>query len=225
VRNIAFVGPMHSGKTTASNYLVEHYGYQRISLADGVKQLASDMLTEAAYLLTGNCKHPTVAQINTNKATFRPFLQWLGTDFVREYLGMPTYWIDSFLLAAQESTKPVVCDDVRFVNEAEALKRAGFEIVRLKRNEAERLGSIAAAGGNPNDLAHKSETELDKIDADTTLSPNAFSLPNLLDYHLTSGMKVPYDTYFPPIFRSLGFKPGPVDTGDYFSAHRVSNVA
>lgn len=164
------------GKTTAANYLVEHYGYQRISLADGVKQLASDMLTEATYLLTGNCKHPTVEHINQNKATFRPFLQWLGTDFVREYLGMPTYWIDSFLLAAQESNKPVVCDDVRFVNEAEALRRAGFTIVRLRRDENERLASIVAAGGNPNDLAHKSETELDNICTDIALYPTGEQL-------------------------------------------------
>lgn len=166
LRNIAFVGPMHSGKTTAAKYLVEHYGYERISLADGVKQLASDMLTDCAYLLTGSCKHPTVEDINRNKAAFRPFLQWLGTDFVREYLGMPTYWIDSFLLAAQESRKPVVCDDVRFVNEAEALKRQGFVVIRLNRYAEDRLKSLTASGGTLDTQNHRSETELDAITPD-----------------------------------------------------------
>lgn len=165
MRNIAFVGPMHSGKTTAANYLVEHYGYQRIALADGVKQLASDMLTEATYYLTGKVDHPTVADINKDKAIFRPFLQWLGTDFVREYLGMPTYWIDSFLLQAQESRKPVVCDDVRFVNEAEALKRAGFEIVCLHRSEPERQESVMRNGGSIATLTHASETQTNDIDS------------------------------------------------------------
>lgn len=176
---------MHSGKTSAANYLVEHYGYQRIALADGVKQLASDMLTECAYLLTGNCKHPTVETINRDKATFRPFLQWLGTDFVREYLGMPTYWIDSFLLAAQESNKPVVCDDVRFVNEAKTLRLAGFDVIRLRRSETERRESVIGSGGDPATFTHASETQLEDIDttADWYVG-NLTELYNVIDAYM-----------------------------------------
>lgn len=179
MKNIAFVGPMHSGKTTAANYLVEQYGYARIGLADEVKRAASKMLN--IFLSECHGHYPLyddggyrvmireidTGEINDNKAIFRPFLQWLGTDFAREYLDAPNIWIDLFLKEAKwcngRSEIPVVCDDVRFPNEAEALRNAGFEVIKICRPLEERVASVVAAGGNPDHLNHPSELHADSI--------------------------------------------------------------
>jgi hypothetical protein len=172
MKNIAFVGPMHSGKTTAANYLVERYGYERIGLADTVKMAAAGMLTSLVWD-TWRTVRPavTVAEINENKSVFRPFLQWLGTDLVREYWGQPNYWINRFLQNMQ-GLDGIVCDDVRFPNEAETLREAGFHIVRLHRFEDERVASVVASGGTLDTLNHPSETQLDAIWSDDDLYPD-----------------------------------------------------
>jgi hypothetical protein len=174
VKNIAFVGPMHSGKTTAANYLVARYGYERVGLADQVKFLAG-VLLERLYVERGlgsGFGSVSVAAINANKSVFRPFLQWLGTDYVRQYCGRENFWIEEFLDHVALTNKPVVCDDVRFPNEAEALRAAGFHIVRLHRYEEERLESIIASGGTLDTLNHPSETQLDAIWSDDDLYPD-----------------------------------------------------
>lgn len=96
---------------------------------------------------------------------FVPMLQWFGTNFVREFLGLREFWIDEFFRYADQCGSPIVCDDVRFPNEAEAL-RDKFIIVRIYRPEKDRLASLGNANYDPN---HPSERELEKIIPDYTI--------------------------------------------------------
>ncbi len=88
MKNIAFVGPMHSGKSSAAAYLIERYGYERIGLADAVKACGAVAVNGFMHAME-LCGEPppreflTVDDMNDNKAAFRPFLQWLGTDLAR----------------------------------------------------------------------------------------------------------------------------------------------
>ena len=180
---IAIVGEMHSGKTTLANALVEQHGFVRLGLADPLKDAACGMLTSfidahARYfpdrwdgLLGKRVVLPIDRQeIEDGKSIFRPFLQWLGTEFAREYLGNANCWLNIFeeTLLGDYFEADVVCDDVRFPNEADYLRDLGFDIIRIHRNEKERLASI----GSSAHCTHQSETMLDKITVDLDLYCN-----------------------------------------------------
>jgi hypothetical protein len=161
-RHIGLVGPKHSGKTTAAEYLVNELGYNKIALADPLKNNAVSMIN------TFNREHglPEIdrAFLDAHKdEVFVPFLQWLGTEYGRKFLRTPERWINVFLNESYASTFPVVCDDIRFPNEADTLRENGFLIVKLVRDEGERQESLLRSGVPSDVHAHASETELEKI--------------------------------------------------------------
>lgn len=165
--HIALVGKLHAGKTSIANALVANHGYTRIALADAVKDDVVDLLNHwlEQYHLDVTDKYPISREwIEENKPRVRPFLQWFGTDWARECID-DQLWIDRFLWASDNTQSPVVCDDVRFVNEAEALRRAGFTIVRILRPDGERLASAGEQGIE----GHVSETELERIVPDLAI--------------------------------------------------------
>jgi hypothetical protein len=174
---IAIVGEMHSGKTTLANALIEQHGFVRLGLADPLKDAACAMLSwfideHFRYfpdrwdgLFGKDTRIPVDRQeLEDAKGVFRPFLQWLGSEFAREYLGNTNCWLNIFeeTLLGDYFEADVVCDDVRFPNEADYLRDLGFQIIRIHRNETERLASI----GSTEHLGHQSETMLDKITVD-----------------------------------------------------------
>lgn len=180
--NIAIVGPMHSGKTTFAKLLVDLGGYTRLGLADAVKDAAEYMLnTFLSYNIAyfpdrqdalGVSGQPPILldrqEIEDAKDVFRPFLQWFGTDFARQYLRNDRCWIDMYLAQLPHVVGPVICDDVRFPNEADALREAGFLILRIVRDETVRLESIGTHRRSA--TRHSSETEGDSIRVDGTIS-------------------------------------------------------
>jgi hypothetical protein len=173
MRHIALVAPMHSGKTTLANLLVER-GYTRIALADELKEIAALLLN--GFIIAYRDELPALikvdrAEIERNKEVYRPFLQWFGSDFVRGHLLAESFWLNRFKERLSYTSQPVVCDDVRFPNEALALKALGFDIIRLIRPEEDRLVSIesSSSGGAGTALSHTSETECARITADRTV--------------------------------------------------------
>jgi hypothetical protein len=176
--NIALVGPQRSGKSTVAEVLVSEYGYGRISLADPVKDACLWACNEFLFHNIGlfpdrwdglqgkEIPLPIDRQeLEDAKDIFRPLLQWWGTDFARRYLKNDNVWIEMFLDRVKHALGPIVCDDVRFPNEASALKEAGFTIIRIERPEEARLAEITNVGS----LRHESETALDAISADDTI--------------------------------------------------------
>lgn len=162
---IAFVAKRKSGKTTAANILIQH-GFTRLSLADPVKEAAAFMLN--TWLDHMGEMHPiTTKEINANKATFRPLLEFIGTTFGRDYLGTPDRWIRLFEFRLGLLDGPVVCDDMRLPNEAEELRAMGFTIVKIERDEHDRQRELEMAGEPSGVMA--SETHLDEIVPDITI--------------------------------------------------------
>lgn len=171
MNHIAIVGTMHSGKTTLANALVER-DYQRIGLADAVKDIAAQALNEIKHAMAEEYGEHSphgygffdVHKVNEHKAVLRPFLQWLGTDLARQFLYDDEVWIRAFRREVEWATKPVVCDDVRFPNEAAALKGMGFTVIRIHRPEEDRLASLRAAGMDLSNLSHASEIQVEEIE-------------------------------------------------------------
>jgi hypothetical protein len=127
---------MGSGKDTASDYLLQKYGGNKVSFAKPLY----DILTYAQ----------TIAGFTVEKD--RMFLQWVGTEWGRNKN------MDVWVNATMENlpTGNIMLSDLRYVNEFKACKKRGIVCVKLVRNVSEdRKGSGTKS--------HISETELDII--------------------------------------------------------------
>ncbi len=186
MKKIAIVGKMHSGKTTLAEALIG-LGYSRFAFADPVKEIAAKMLTTFSHEMGGEGPSYTYDDMNAMKGhpSIRALLQLVGTELGRNWYGPDDIWIKMFKqrvlhaqgMAGSDNPLYIVNDDCRFPNEAFALKDVGFTIVKLERDENERVESIRQAlqQANPDlspaDIAarmhamltHPSETNVDLI--------------------------------------------------------------
>lgn len=175
---IAFCGPRGTGKTTLARHLEERHGFARMSLAAPIKRIITecpkDSYERHQYLLRwGQELFPgrLVAQARFATEAARMMAterdpgrraQLLGTDVGRAL--DPEVWIRYLL----EHLPPgqVVVDDVRFVNECEALRAAGFRLVRLTAPPEVLAARLATRAAERRDPGHASERGLDGIPDD-----------------------------------------------------------
>lgn len=142
--NIAFVGKMGAGKSTAASIAISQYKYNRISFAQKLKDIAVDLWGPDA-------------------ATDREKLQALGV-FVRE-LEPDTWASHAFRIIDNAGGEPWVVDDCRFPNEYYGLRGRGFVIVEVTCPEEQRVDRLMRIGklDDLSQLEHESETALDDI--------------------------------------------------------------
>ena len=131
-RVIGFAGRAGSGKSAAADYLMGAYGFQRVKMAGPLKaalaaiglsarEIEGDLKEAPCDLLCG--KTPRHAMIT------------LGTEWGREMIG-PNFWTNTWERKARELLEQgfhVVCDDVRFPNEVEAIHALGGSVIRIER--------------------------------------------------------------------------------------------
>jgi hypothetical protein len=150
-------------------------------------------MLNAFYRSIGEPPMMTREILERDKSVLRWLPQKVGTDLGRRYVGPDTIWIEKFLLrvAAYEEVKRKLCepslivvDDMRFLNEADALRANGFTLVRIVRDERERLESVkkTLTLSNPSwdsetvekavqeMIGHESEREVDLIETDFSIS-------------------------------------------------------
>jgi hypothetical protein len=140
--NVGIIGRARVGKDTAGAWLVDNRGYRRIGFADALKDAA---LTLDPVIDDGNVGYAFQAM------RLSELVRGYGWERAKEIgdtrrilqeLGMAIRAIDSefWLRAAlkkvteaNESGVPAVITDVRFPNEADRLRRAGFHLVYIER--------------------------------------------------------------------------------------------
>jgi hypothetical protein len=163
---IGLVGFKHSGKSTAATHLEQKYGFVRHNFKDALieelKEKFPDLLREI--------KQQWVNEMIRSGATFdvynydlfewkpplmRALMQNYGTEVRRK--DDPDYWVKEWGKKSF-SGHNIVCDDVRFLNEAQAVRDLGGIIIRLVRTDI-------TTGGE-----HVSETEQLQIPADHTIT-------------------------------------------------------
>jgi len=156
---VGLIGFKQVGKSTAASYLQDKYGFVRHNFKDALveemKERFPDLLEEFAC-----CYFPDdLGMSGWNRLFFekppamRALMQNYGTN-VRRF-DEDSYWTDKWvegLLCGD-----VVVDDVRFKNEAAAVKGRGGVLIRLVRPDV-------STGGQ-----HVSETEQLDIVADHTI--------------------------------------------------------
>lgn len=150
---IAFTGAAGSGKSTAAKILYKR-GYNLVKFAGALKgMLASIGLTKEH--LEGDLKNQPCSLLGGQTPRFA--MQTLGTEWGRNIMA-DDFWIHLWKIHAQRSNF-VVVDDLRFPNEAAAVRDLGGTIVRITR---------PASLQNTN-YAHASETEMSLIIPDVTI--------------------------------------------------------
>jgi hypothetical protein len=131
---IGLSGYAQSGKDTVAELLCLNYKYHRRAFADPMR--------DAIYTL-----NPIVFNLNNRVADLvdehgwdvakanpevRRLLQVFGTDVGRKMFN-ENFWVD-IALAGLNSEHRVVISDVRFPNEAEAIKNLGGQVWRINRH-------------------------------------------------------------------------------------------
>jgi len=141
-----------SGKSTAAKHLEDAYGFTVVPFAKTLKEMAVPMLealgyteAEAIHLLTHDKEYVLPLGVSV-----RHLLRTLGTEWGRQCIH-PDVWLHCWEQRVQGINR-VVVDDVRFINEAELVKRLGGMLVRI-----ERLGAYT-------EHQHSSEGGLDYFD-------------------------------------------------------------
>lgn len=157
VRVLGLSGWARSGKDSVAEFLEERCGYTKMSFAQPMKDALVtlnpmiDVLDSRVNLKTalGGMDWDYLKSVSTE---IRPLLQRLGTEVGRQMFS-EDFWVDLALKQIPDGAK-VVFADVRFPNEAEAVRKLGGQVWRIERD----------GFGPAND--HISEHALNKYDFD-----------------------------------------------------------
>ncbi|QPB09562.1 dNMP kinase [Streptomyces phage Sycamore] len=168
MRDIALIGRARSGKDSVGARLESRYGYVRLAFADPLKDMALEI-------------NPLIPTSPGIYARLAPLIRDVGWEFAKDsypevrrilqHTGQsvrdrdPDYWVRALVSRVHDAWEygaNVTVTDVRYPNEADALKRLGFRTVRVIRPS---LGDL------PED-SHESETALEGFPAGVTLLNN-----------------------------------------------------
>ena len=167
---IGIMGRKRSGKDTFASVLVNEAGYTRVAFADPLREvaLATNPIVAASLVLpVGLITAPHLREVIDALGWER------AKDYVPEVRGIlprlgravrgqdPDFWLDMGLRSFNEASGPVVVTDVRFPNEADAIRASGGRLVRIVRP------------GQLDDDADESEHALDDYEADTVVVNDA----------------------------------------------------
>jgi hypothetical protein len=139
---IAFTGRAGSGKSTAAEAL-EKVGFERVKFADPLKDMLR-VLYSYAGLPDVEIERRIEGDLKQEKDGFlcgqtpRHAMQTLGTEWGRNLIGTDLWvsaWADKVYSILMDGV-PVVVDDCRFRNEAEALRKIGGKIVQVEGRSA-----------------------------------------------------------------------------------------
>jgi hypothetical protein len=154
---IGLAGAARSGKDTAAQALLD-IGWTRRAFADKVRSIlyAMDLvLDEPSYSRGFTTLRYEVDQYSWEAVKemypeVRRYLQRLGTEGGREILG-ENVWVDA-LFRDRDTWGPTVITDVRFPNEADAIRARGGLVVAIQRpdqtliRETDHVSENALAG-------------------------------------------------------------------------------
>lgn len=124
---IGLSGYVGTGKTSVSDWFIQNHSFRRVSFADPIRKMLM------ALGLTEQELRDPVLKEKPHKLllgrTPRHAMESLGTGWARDNMH-PQFWIGHFAL--QTANMPfIICDDVRFQNEVEAMTELGGKVYRL----------------------------------------------------------------------------------------------
>jgi hypothetical protein len=140
------------GKTTLAAGM-RGFGWQTVKFAGPLKAMLAALLREVGEgeaaigaAIEGGLKQSPMDALAGR--TPRHAMQTLGTEWGREAMAQDL-WVRAFVLASgrlRAAGTPVVCDDMRFPNEAQAIRGAGGLLVRIDRPGCDTPAGHASEG-------------------------------------------------------------------------------
>ncbi|WP_149093398.1 adenylate kinase [Paenibacillus terrae] len=164
--DIGLLGRLRSGKDEVARYLSDNYGYMQFAFGD---ELKADF----------HRRYPEIPRESKPRAGYQAHGQ-LMRALVDEDI-----WVRRCLVEVKRAYYAhldfrAVISDVRQPNEYDALKSAGYVLIRVEAPDAVRIDRAIKSGDvfNYADLVHGTETALDGLVADFTVD-NSGSLDAL----------------------------------------------
>lgn len=141
---IALTGLPRSGKDTFAAHMCTQYGYTKRAFATPLKKAAAILLNREVWEMEGENGFDREAVLPEWGFTTRRFLQWFGTEGVRNF--KYDFWIHRMKLELGD-LKKVIITDCRFPNEVEFVHAMGGKVIQIVRP-----GTVASE--------HASDTEM-----------------------------------------------------------------
>jgi hypothetical protein len=174
---IGICGPAGCGKSTAAGMLVARFGYAEVALADPLYDAVSAMFgIPVAALKDRTQKEQPIPWIGHSP---RRLLQTLGTEWGRGIVG-ESIWVKTAMRRAFDALDAgaagVVVPDVRFMNEAAAIRQAGGLVWKMQREGAGIAGNHPSEAGIPEGMIDRlivNSGDLDQLEADVCITLTA----------------------------------------------------
>lgn len=141
IKLIGITGKARAGKDTLAQCFVG-MGYEQVAFAKGVKDVTAYLAGEAVELFYQD--DTKEAHCHTLGMTRRRAMQNVG-NAMREAIG-DHVWVEPLLMAWRVAGMPAtIVSDVRYPNEAQAIRDAGGIVIQVLRPSIEGLSGDAAA--------------------------------------------------------------------------------
>jgi hypothetical protein len=139
---VGIAGPIGSGKSTIAGILTSQFGFSRVRFAGPLKNMMT-ALGLSVRQVDGDLKE-VPSDLLCGK-TPRHAMQTIGTEWGRDLIGNDL-WINAWKASVERlpGNSAIVVDDVRFPNEADAIREAGGVLLMVTRGVTE-----AALAGVP----------------------------------------------------------------------------
>lgn len=141
---IGICGKKRSGKDTIGKFIAASYGYRLDSFAAPIRSFTCELLGISPSVLELVKEHPM--SVIDGKSP-RDLMQQLGTEFMRGNYGQDV-WVRSLVGRIKDNT---VVTDIRFDNEAKAIKDLGGKVFHVVRDLKDSKDTHASEKGiDPN---------------------------------------------------------------------------
>lgn len=140
---IGLAARAQSGKSTAASHLKTQAGYKEDSFAAPIRQFVATLLG----LTVAEMEPVKEKVVDWLGKSPRQMMQTFGTDWGREKVH-PDIWIEACMQRiARDPKGRYVISDLRFDNEADAIRRMGGAVVHIVRPDALVVNSHASEAG------------------------------------------------------------------------------
>lgn len=154
---IGFVGKKGAGKSSCAVHIANNFPCTIHPFAFRIKQVLKSLGLTTHEIMSREWRDRP--HKNLSGFTVREFMQRFGTDFCRDTLDQD-FWVNLWKQDIKAHVATVIVDDVRMLNEAEAVRSLGGVLIRIVNPH------------NDNNDLHRSETEMDQIECDYSILNN-----------------------------------------------------
>lgn len=153
---IALCGKMRAGKDTVADMLVKDYDFYQFKFSQGINEVIEKLFPEDVR---------SGKKLRRHQQIIGQSMRELDSDV----------WVKYTMRTVHEFEGcNIVISDLRQSNEADALRREGFVIVKVEADTDVRIARIIESGDifSPSQLNHETELSVDSIEADFVLTNN-----------------------------------------------------